>query len=174
VVNAERRPRFGTNGTPQGVTRVPTLAHMDKPIQGDAFLRTHECWAWLRTAEVGRLAVMAAGRIELFPVNFAVDAGTVVFRTADGAKLEAIRTTPDVVFEADGRSADGHAWSVVLRGRARQVTRVDDLIASARLPLTPWHEADKNRFIRITPSDISGRRFPIVDPGRWRSNPPSS
>ena len=31
------------------------------------------------------------------------------------------------------------------------------------LPLFPWHAAPKQRFVRIEPSEISGRRFRVVE-----------
>ena len=42
----------------------------------------------------------------------------------------------------------------------------DDLDA-LDLPLFPWHAAPKQRFVRIEPSAISGRRFHVVDPAHW-------
>jgi uncharacterized protein len=45
------------------------------------------CWALLRSQEAGRLAVLIADRPEIFPINYVVDHGTVVFRTAEGTKL---------------------------------------------------------------------------------------
>ena len=49
---------------------------------GTTILESNECWALLRAADVGRLAVSIAERPDIFPVNFAVDHGTIVFRTA--------------------------------------------------------------------------------------------
>ena len=51
---------------------------------------THdECWARLRTMVVGRLAIAAEEHPELFPVNYLVDRGTVVFRSDTGTKIAA-------------------------------------------------------------------------------------
>jgi hypothetical protein len=50
-------------------------------------LEHHECWAMLRTVSVGRLAVLADGRPDIFPINYTVDGGTLVFRTGEGTKL---------------------------------------------------------------------------------------
>ena len=43
-------------------------------------LAEHQCWALLRSQEVGRLAVAIANRPDIFPVNFVVDHASVVFR----------------------------------------------------------------------------------------------
>src|SRR5207249_1081662 len=47
------------------------------------------CWNLLRSAQVGRLAVSIKEQPDIFPINFVVDHGTVVFRTAEGTKLAA-------------------------------------------------------------------------------------
>ena len=41
------------------------------------------------SAQVGRLAVSIKEQPDIFPINFVVDHGTVVFRTAEGTKLAA-------------------------------------------------------------------------------------
>ena len=63
------------------------------------------CWGLLRSAEVGRLAVVVNHRPEIFPINFVVDHATVVFRTAGGTKLE-WGAGRDVAFEVDGYEPD--------------------------------------------------------------------
>ena len=126
-------------------------------------LEHHECLALLRSAEVGRLAVCVAGHPDIYPINFVVDHGTVVFRTAEGSKLAAAILGVAVAFEADGYDADaGEAWSVVVKGRAREIERVHDLLEATDLPLFPWHAAPKPRFVRIAPDEITGRRFSVV------------
>ncbi|MEJ7726915.1 MAG: pyridoxamine 5'-phosphate oxidase family protein [Actinomycetes bacterium] len=125
----------------------------------DGSMSDSDSWAVLRHALVGRLAVAVGDRPDIFPVNFAVDHGSVVFRTAAGTKLAAAAGRP-VAFEADGYDpGTGEAWSVVVKGVAQEVTELDDVLAALDLPLFPWHTAPKPRIIRITPDSISGRRF---------------
>ena len=50
-----------------------------------AVLPEHTCWMHLRSVEVGRLAVSVDNNPDIFPINFLVDHGTVVFRTAEGS-----------------------------------------------------------------------------------------
>jgi hypothetical protein len=129
----------------------------------------HACWALLRSHEVGRLAVVIADRPEIFPITYVVDHGTVVFRTSEGTKL-AGTVQRDVAFEADGYVPDtGEAWSDVVRGRGEEITRGYDLLDTAGLPLFPWHAAPKQRFVRIVPDEISGRRFRVVGHEAWRT-----
>jgi hypothetical protein len=118
--------------------------------------------------DLGRLAVSVAGKPEIFPVNFVVDHGTVVFRTAEGTKLAAATASPDVAFEADGHDRDaGEAWSVVVKGRAAELTHLEELLDADDLPLFPLHAFPKHRFLRIEPDDVSGRRFRTAPPDIW-------
>jgi hypothetical protein len=143
---------------------VGTMGEADADILG-----TSECWALLRTVEVGRLAVLVDGAPDIFPVNFVVDHGSVVFRTAPGTKLEAALQQSPVAFEVDGIDADDRAWSVVLRGVATERGGLDEAFETSALPLFPWHGEAKSRFLRVTPTTVSGRRFPIADRSRWVS-----
>ena len=64
----------------------------------------------------------------------------------------------------------GEAWSVVIKGHAVEIERMQELFDALDLPLYPWHAAPKHRFVRVEPVDISGRRFAIVD-GRGADRP---
>jgi hypothetical protein len=126
------------------------------------------CWALLRTTSVGRLAVWVENHPDIFPLNYAVDHGTVVFRSRAGTKVSAALSDSPVAMEADGYDAEtAEAWSVVIRGNAEEISGGQDLIATVDLPLFPWQAGDKGRFVRIVPTTTSGRRFPIADPSAW-------
>lgn len=128
------------------------------------------CWALLRTTSVGRLAVVVDDHPDIFPLNYAVDHGTVVFRSKAGTKTSAALSDSPVALEADGYDAEtAEAWSVVIRGHGEEISRGPDLIDTVELPLFPWQAGDKGRFIRIVPTSISGRRFPIADPSVWQT-----
>jgi uncharacterized protein len=140
---------------------------VDEPGPGVTNLEAHACWALLRSHEVGRLAVSIDDRPEIFPVNYVVDHGTVVFRTAAGTKL-AGAVQRDVAFEADGYEPEtGEAWSVVAKGRAEEISRGQELLDTADLPLFPWHAAPKQRFVRIVAAEITGRRFRVIGREAW-------
>src|SRR5215217_3543233 len=128
------------------------------------------CWEMLRTTSIGRLAVWVDNHPDIFPLNFAVDHGTVVFRTRTGTKLSAALSEIPVALEADGYdAARTEAWSVVVKGEAEEIVRVQDLMDTVDLPLFPWQAGDKGRFIRIVPGSVSGRRFPLADPDVWHT-----
>ena len=131
---------------------------------GMEVLEPHECWQLVRSAEVGRLAIAIMNQPDIFPVNYVVDHGSVVFRTAEGTKLAASTLGSSVAFEVDGYEPDkGEAWSVVLKGRAVEIERLDDLLEATDLPLFPWHASPKPRFVRVDPVSVTGRRFHVVD-----------
>lgn len=128
------------------------------------------CWAFLREVEVGRLAVVVDGKPEIFPVNHVVDHGSIVFRTADGTKFDAVISDRPVAFEADGFDpAANEAWSVVVKGHVGEIRELDDVLDAFHLDLSPWDGAPKHRFVRIEPDEISGRRFSVVDRSVWRN-----
>ncbi|MEO8749386.1 MAG: pyridoxamine 5'-phosphate oxidase family protein [Allobranchiibius sp.] len=140
------------------------------PGSGVMILDASACWQLLRSTDVGRLAVATAEGPDIFPINFLVDQGTIVFRTSVGSKLAAAATDPNVAFEADGYEPEaGQAWSVVVKGRAEEIRRLHELVDTTTFPLFPWHAGPKNRFVRIAARAISGRRFHIVDPASWRT-----
>ena len=129
-------------------------------------LSSAESWTLLQEAIVGRLAVVIDDRPDIFPVNHLVDCGSVVFRTGPGAKLNAA-IGHQVAFEVDGYDLETtSAWSVVVKGKASAVNRLDDVLAVIALPPFAWHSAPKPHFIRIEPDSITGRRFEVT--GRAR------
>lgn len=144
---------------------------MDVDRLGMTVLDTSTCLALLRSQQVGRLAVSIRDHPDIFPVNYVVDRGAVVFRTAEGTKLAASVLGRGVAFEVDGvDEATREAWSVVVKGRAVELQQLEELFDAADLPLYPWHAAPKHRYVRIEPVEITGRRFEICDPAVWRDS----
>lgn len=118
------------------------------------------CWQLLETHYVGRLAVSIANQPEIFPVNYVVDGRTLVFLTGEGTKLAAAVLGAGVAFEIDGADPLFHTgWSVLVRGRAREVEALDELMVVEELPLAAWGPADKRRWVRVEPLTVSGRRI---------------
>jgi len=116
------------------------------------------CWELLRGESLGRLAVVAADGVDVFPVNYLVDRGTILFRTAPGTKLADLADEPIVAFEVDGAD-DRHRWSVVVRGVARRLDADDEIEGSGVLALATLTPTPKFNYVRITPRVVSGRRF---------------
>jgi nitroimidazol reductase NimA-like FMN-containing flavoprotein (pyridoxamine 5'-phosphate oxidase superfamily) len=120
-----------------------------------------ECLRLLTEEVVGRLGFVAAGQAEVLPVNYVVDDEAVVFRTAAGTKLDWAARAP-VVFEVDRIDrVTRSGWSVIMRGRAEEVTSFDRVELQTRvaaLPLDPWAAGEKRHLVRIRSSAITGRR----------------
>jgi nitroimidazol reductase NimA-like FMN-containing flavoprotein (pyridoxamine 5'-phosphate oxidase superfamily) len=117
-----------------------------------------ESWALLRGRPVGRLATAVGNVPDVFPVNFVVDGGGIVFKTARGSKLLELLINNQVAFEVDSWTEDLGGWSVVCRGRAR-VLEDDERNHAASLDLKSWVQTIKTHFVRIDVEHIVGRAF---------------
>jgi uncharacterized protein len=106
----------------------------------------------------------------IIPVNYLVDDNRVVIRTDAGSKLAAALRGAPVAFEADGVDETREVgWSVVVRGRAEEVTDGDQLAELRQTPLLAWHPGPVPRYVRINASQVIGRRIKIADirPDWW-------
>jgi len=122
-------------------------------------LSEDESWNLLSSVALGRYVTsLGSGRLEIFPVNFVVQKRTVLFRTAEGTKLFGAVAHNQVLFEADNHKVDG-GWSVIVRGTARVLYGSTELDEAERAGLHPWTATEKLRFVRIRPTEITGRRF---------------
>jgi hypothetical protein len=123
-------------------------------------LTDEQCWELLRGQQIGRLATVVGGSVDIFPVNYIVHEEQILFKTAEGSKLASIMAHHEVAFEIDGYKEDSNeAWSVVMSGMARVLTHDDELDVAESLPLFPWNVDPKHRYVAIEPTGISGRRF---------------
>lgn len=123
-------------------------------------LTVDECWAVLGRKSVGRLAVAIDNRPDIFPVNYGVDDGTVVIRTAPGLKLAASILGRGVAFEVDDLDEDrGTGVSVVVHGPAVELEGLEELLEAEQLGVRPWAKGQKDRYIRIDPTEVTGRRI---------------
>jgi uncharacterized protein len=126
-------------------------------------LSEEECWNRIEAAPFGRIAAFAAGEVDIFPVNHVVDrAGpdgpSIVFRTSAGTKLLELTIHSRVAFEVDGHT-DVDAFSVVLKGEARQLERQSEIEQVETLGVRPWAPEPKDRWVRIRPTEVRGRSF---------------
>jgi uncharacterized protein len=118
------------------------------------------CLGLLGSHRVGRVAVVSGGRPLIFPVNYVMDDGTVLFRTDPGTKLSGAHSQYYMSFEIDGIDEHSHeGWSVVVNGVGREVVEPNELARVQALPLMPWSPGDKQHWIRIRPETVTGRRI---------------
>ncbi|MDI3315250.1 MAG: pyridoxamine 5'-phosphate oxidase family protein [Mycobacterium sp.] len=127
----------------------------DEPV---TILSVSESWNLLAGVQLGRLVTSVGGEPEIFPVNFAVQRRTVLFRTAQGTKLVSAAINNRVLFEADGHdSAEG--WSVIVKGTARILHTREEVAEAEQAHLLPWTATLKQHYVRILPIAVTGRRF---------------
>ena len=122
-------------------------------------LSEDECWHLLASMALGRLVSCVENHPEIFPVNFVVQRRTVLFRTAEFAtKLFTVVMNNRVAFEADDHNVS-EGWSVIVKGQAQVLNAPAEIKEAERAQLLPWTEGVKSRYVRVFPSEISGRRF---------------
>lgn len=142
------------------------------PGQGHALLHPQlrdlgpeECRTLLSTHGVGRIAVSTSdGRPAVVPVNYEVVDDTVVFRTApDSVPAAAVGT--EVAFEVDHvDEALSQGWSVLAVGPASVVTEPDAVRRlSQRAHTTPWPGGQREMWVSIRPTSLTGRRITPAD-----------
>jgi len=118
------------------------------------------CLDLLGERGIGRVAVSIGTVPAVFPVNYAVLDGDVVFRTTAGTKLDAAVRRSVVAFEVDDVDPLYHeGWSVLVVGRAELVTDEAFLARVARLPVAPWAPGTHEHVVAIHPAVVSGRRI---------------
>ncbi|MCX4784741.1 MULTISPECIES: pyridoxamine 5'-phosphate oxidase family protein [unclassified Streptomyces] len=141
------------------------------PGQGQALLHPRlqdldpdECRARLSTHGVGRIAVSTPDGPAVFPVNYEVIDGTIAFRTAPDS-VPATAGGTDVAFEVDNvDEAMSQGWSVLAVGPARIVTEPDALRRLAdHAHTTPWAGGERNTWVSIRPTRLTGRRISPAD-----------
>lgn len=135
---------------------------------GVAILSERECWDLLKSVPLGRLITSLNDRPDVFPVNFVVQRRSVLFRTAQGAKLVGAAMNKNVVFEVDDHNAV-EAWSVIIRGRARSLRTDEEIEEAESAHLLSWTGSEKPHYVRILPDLVTGRRFRLGEPQRETS-----
>jgi len=129
-------------------------------------MTVEDCEGRLAAAALGRLGVIVDGRPQIFPVNHVYDARSrsIAFPTNDRTKLHAALGWPWVAFEVDGLEPDGTSgWSVMVLGRAEEITDADEVTRLAAQRSAPWAGGPTARWIRIVPTSTTGRVISAVD-----------
>ena len=120
-----------------------------------------QCRGYLSTGGVGRMVFAGPRGPEAIPVNYAMLDGDIVVRTGRHTSLVARVARTRVSFEVDQLDqALAQGWSVLASGLARVVTTPRELEAARSLGIEPWAGGDKDTYLRITITDVTGRRIP--------------
>ncbi|GAA2244160.1 MULTISPECIES: helix-turn-helix domain-containing protein [Kitasatospora] len=139
-------------GQPEAAPR-PALFRLTEP----------ECWEKLGAHGIGRIAMPGEPGPAVFPVNYVIDARTVVYRTdpQGAAAVEADASVSFQVDHIDDRLSQG--WSVLIAGTAQHVDDPGTIESLARRPGTqPWAGGHRPLWIRIRPERITGRRIGTI------------
>jgi nitroimidazol reductase NimA-like FMN-containing flavoprotein (pyridoxamine 5'-phosphate oxidase superfamily) len=127
--------------------------------EGSNILPVHECWDLLAGMSLGRLVTSVDGQPEIFPVNYAVQRRTVLFRTAEGTKLVSTAINHRVLFEVDDHNVV-EGWSVIIKGNARSLRTYEEIEDAEQAQVLPWTKpSEKSHYVRIIPETVTGRRF---------------
>jgi uncharacterized protein len=130
---------------------------------GVTILPESECWDLLAGVKLGRLVTSVDGRPEIFPVNYAVQRRTILFRTAEGTKLVSAAINNQVLFEVDDHNA-AEGWSVIVKGTARSLRTNEEIEDAERAHVVPWTASEKSHYVRVRPEMVTGRRFQFGSP----------
>jgi len=126
-------------------------------------LSVPECWNRIGTHGVGRIALPVQPGPSVFPVHYAVDDRTVVYRTTPDGPAAPVQGAV-VSFQADhtdDRLQQG--WSVLVTGPAEWIgDPAESRALTEQHAGQPWVGGDRNQWVRIRPESVSGRR---VGPG---------
>jgi nitroimidazol reductase NimA-like FMN-containing flavoprotein (pyridoxamine 5'-phosphate oxidase superfamily) len=155
---------------------MPDMTQGDEPQRSPAEpvveeLADAESLALVAGQDVGRIAFSGRFGLTVWPVNYRLHEGSIVFRTGrDSPMDEDLRTGLEhgeyqVAFEVDQfESGTREGWSVLIHGPAHHVVSEQERSAVARTGVTPWVGGSKEHYIQIVPTRITGRR--IRQPGR--------
>ena len=121
-----------------------------------------ECGRLIAPGGVGRIAVNTGSGPVALPVNFAVLAGTVVVRTAEGTIIDG-HADEQVALEVDHLDeALCQGWSVLVRGTAHRVAHPAELRRLQEDAVVwPWAGGEREVYVRIVPGQVTGRRIEI-------------
>ncbi|MFD8703436.1 helix-turn-helix domain-containing protein [Kitasatospora sp. NPDC059648] len=128
----------------------PLLLHLTGP----------QCWELLGTRGVGRIGLPGRAAPVVLPVNYAVDARTIVYRTSPRGAAAPAEGSP-ASFQVD--HIDDHrsqGWSVLILGEAHRIDDPEEERRLSALPgATPWAGGARPLWVRVSPSEIAGRRI---------------
>lgn len=128
-----------------------------------------ECLRLISPGGVGRIAYPSRFGPTVLPVNYKWHEGAILFRTAQDSPMgEDLRTgIADaeymVAFEIDELDPSAReGWSVLIRGSAHHVESAAERASVLEAGVEAWPGGEKELFLRIIPTTITGRRIRAV------------
>ncbi len=128
--------------------------------EGLELLTEAEAVQLLALGEVGRVGITMGALPAIFPVNYRLIDGSIMFRTAPGSKMAAAAAGAVVAFEVDDyQLADRSGWSVLAVGPAQLVDEAEATRLVLAERLEPFADGQRTAVVRIDPVFVSGRRI---------------
>ena len=114
----------------------------------------------LRSGTVGRVGLTIGAMPAIFPVNYAIVDGCILFRTSPGTKLTAAASDTVVAFEVDDYDPTLRGgWSVLAVGPSEVVRDPSPTLLLKIAHLVPYATGPRTSIVRIRPEMLSGRRI---------------
>ncbi len=134
-----------------GPARRPVLAELTEA----------ECRRLLEPGGIGRVGFSTPEGPVMLPVNYAMSAGAVVFRTENDGFLAGHADGSEAGFEVDRLDeAMRQGWSVLVLGPIARVTDPAELTSlQEQAAVWPWAGGEREAYLRIKPRRVSGRRI---------------
>jgi nitroimidazol reductase NimA-like FMN-containing flavoprotein (pyridoxamine 5'-phosphate oxidase superfamily) len=125
-----------------------------------------ECLRLIAPGGIGRIAYQGRFGPAVLPVNYKLHEGAVMFRTALHSPLDEDLQTGIanaeylVAFEIDELDMPGRqGWSVLIQGPAHRVESEAERASAMQAGIENWAPGDRELFVRIVPSRVTGRRI---------------
>jgi len=125
-----------------------------------------ECLRLIAPGGIGRIAFKSRFGLAVLPVNYRLHEGAIVFRTARHSALDEDLQTGIadadylVAFEIDEiDKAARVGWSVLIQGPAHRVESETERASAVRAGVEPWPAGERELFVQIIPSRVTGRRI---------------
>lgn len=125
---------------------------------GIEVIDAEECLQLLAKEEIGRVAVVIGATPMILPVNYALDGEAIVFRTMPGSRLDVGQG--HAAFEVDQFDRQHKAgWSVLVTGHLEHLSwyHAKEMKRVEALTVTPWANGERNLWMRLRPSFVTGR-----------------
>jgi nitroimidazol reductase NimA-like FMN-containing flavoprotein (pyridoxamine 5'-phosphate oxidase superfamily) len=104
-----------------------------------------ECRRLIGAGGVGRIGYTGRFGPTILPINYALHEGTILFRTGQHSSL-------------------GEDLSILIQGAAHLVDSEAERASIVQSGVEPWAGGEKELFVRVLPSRITGRRIRRAGP----------
>ncbi|MGO4489277.1 pyridoxamine 5'-phosphate oxidase family protein [Microbacterium sp. 2RAF4] len=121
-------------------------------------LDEQQAYELLTTTTIGRIGFVHEGRVQIYPVNFALSGRDLLLRTSpEGVLADLTREdATSAAFEVDYHDPLGStAWSVLVHGTLSRVA--DDDVAGVAARVNPWAGEDRDLPLALQIESIAGR-----------------